>query len=48
MKIKGETKYSEIKAPVPLCPLQIPRDLTWDWSVFYQDKDTLLKQSLYC
>jgi hypothetical protein len=29
---RGKPKYSEKSCPVPLCPPQIPHDLTWDRS----------------
>jgi hypothetical protein len=30
MNWQGKSKYSEKIGPIPLCPPQIPHDLTWD------------------
>jgi hypothetical protein len=44
---RGKPGNQKKKAPVSLCPLQIPHDMTWDQSVLYQNNDVLLNHSQY-
>jgi hypothetical protein len=43
---RGNRSTRRKPAPVPLCPPQIPRDLTWDLSVGYAVINTFLASVL--
>jgi hypothetical protein len=47
---RGKSKYSEETVPLPLCPLQIPHELSWVWTLASEVRGpwTLTQNHLMC